>query len=611
MPIFLSNSKIQIIFTDVPGVDEVINLTETSLGLNLNTIFKLTRTTTGQTQLPTYIPESYPNLERWVGFISANYKTSFVTDYGSLGFTLFSTNDTITTGTGTVTIFANFENAVFTVGSNTTTANITITNKTTSGGGTTPTSGGNIINLTWDGATDDNGISAYQLQWRTSTTSPWSSIISVNHDPAYGLNTATAGGGFYNHVATQLLDHFFRIRIVDSVGQYSGYKEIIAPVDSNVILISPINTTTGTLACSVHPLVPTDPIILVPSFTPNNNLPIPANVTVVKHTDNSVFNGSNQWWRILTSGVNYGCRIDTNGTILYSTICSSGGGEFKSEFISSPGQTSNSTNSSICTQSANQPIYYTGTLTANITIIYDTFDDNGVLSGPIPGGSKYYLITEGSSTYIVKISNLGMVLTIQNYTTVCTTTSTSTCCFVKGTKVSMFDNTNKNIEDVEVGDIVITYNEETKEQEPGEVTNIASPVKSNIVEYKLSNDTIIKSTTCHPYWAVNKGWSSFNPLLTKELYDFNVEQIEENDTLLTIDTKEVIVNKITELITKEVTTYNLEILGNHTYYANSILVHNKTAIPPPPQQYDEFGNQTSTWTDWYTLYGTTPTCYTP
>ena len=94
MPIFLSNSKIQIIFTDVPGVDEVINLTETSLGLNLNTIFKLTRTTTGQTQLPTYIPESYPNLERWVGFISANYKTSFVTDYGSLGFTLFSTNDT-------------------------------------------------------------------------------------------------------------------------------------------------------------------------------------------------------------------------------------------------------------------------------------------------------------------------------------------------------------------------------------------------------------------------------------------------------------------------------------------------------------------------------------
>ncbi len=184
------------------------------------------------------------------------------------------------------------------------------------------------------------------------------------------------------------------------------------------------------------------------------------------------------------------------------------------------------------------------------------------------------------------------------------------CCFVKGTKITMFDYTTKNIEDVKIGDIVITYNEETKLQEPGEVTNIASPVKNNIVEYKLSNDVIIKSTTCHPYWVIGKGWSSFDKELTKKLYDFDVEQILENDILLTIDNKEVIVDKITELITKEVTTYNLEILGNHTYYANGILVHNKTAVPPAPNRYDQFGNQTSAWTTWNNLYGTTPTCTT-
>ena len=43
----------------------------------------------------------------------------------------------------------------------------------------------------------------------------------------------------------------------------------------------------------------------------------------------------------------------------------------------------------------------------------------------------------------------------------------NTCCFVKGTKITMFDYTTKNIEDVKIGDIVITYNEETKLQEPG------------------------------------------------------------------------------------------------------------------------------------------------
>jgi len=42
----------------------------------------------------------------------------------------------------------------------------------------------------------------------------------------------------------------------------------------------------------------------------------------------------------------------------------------------------------------------------------------------------------------------------------------NTCCFVKGTKITMFDYTTKNIEDVKIGDIVITYNEENKAAEP-------------------------------------------------------------------------------------------------------------------------------------------------
>lgn len=151
-----------------------------------------------------------------------------------------------------------------------------------------------------------------------------------------------------------------------------------------------------------------------------------------------------------------------------------------------------------------------------------------------------------------------------------------TCCFVKGTKITMFDYTTKNIEDVKIGDIIITYNEETKLQEPGEVVKVVSPMRSDIVEYELSSGISIKSTTCHPYWVVNKGWSSFNPEITKKLYNFDVEKIEESDILLTIDNEEVIVDKITELITKEVITYNLGIMGNHTYYANNILVHNKT-----------------------------------
>jgi hypothetical protein len=169
----------------------------------------------------------------------------------------------------------------------------------------------------------------------------------------------------------------------------------------------------------------------------------------------------------------------------------------------------------------------------------------------------------------------------------------------------MFDYTTKNIEDVKIGDSIITYNEKTGKKESGEVKNIASPVKNNIVEYKLSNDVIIKSTTCHPYWVIGKGWSSFNPELTKKLYYFDVEKILENDILLSIDNDEIIISNITELITKEVITYNLGIKGNHTYYANGILVHNKTA---EPEKFDNNGNITAAWTNWNAAQNTQLSC---
>ena len=342
-------------------------------------------------------------------------------------------------------------------------------------------------------------------------------------------------------------------------------------MNTDIILISSTASTSASLACSVHPLVPIDSILLNPLSSLNL---IVINATYVKQTDNSIFHGYNKYWRILLSGVEYGCKVDPDGLIIEVTTCSTIPNtlSYNTALISS-GLTLTSvvTSGPVCNLNPSTSVFFTGTLGIN-TIIYRQVDDAGVLSDPLPGGNKYYIL----GTSIVKISSspAGKVLSIQDYSTTCPIVI-DTCCFVKGTKISMSDNTIRNIEDVKIGDIVITYNEETKEQEPGEVIGIASPLKSNIVEYKLSDDVIIKSTTCHPYWVVNKGWSSFSPLLTKELYDFDVEQIEENDILLTIDSKEVIIDKITELITKKVMTYNLKISGNHTYYANGILVHNK------------------------------------
>jgi hypothetical protein len=460
----------------------------------------------------------------------------------------------------------------------------------------------NIINLTWNGATDDVGIARYELQWRLSPNSPWSTPpILVPHNLNYLNNTTTSGGGSYSHTITQLANHYFRLRIVDSIGQFSSYKEIFVPVDTNVILISATCSTDSTNICIANTYNPVNPIILLDNNTTSTNLITPG-LTYVKNINNTTFNGFNRFWRILLlDNYSYNCEINTIGKIVNVEICdiSSIRSEKRSE-----GYSSNLTSSAICDAGLDYDIYYDGSLGIG-TIIYTVLNygsfSGSFLSSPFPGANKYYLISEDLSTYIVKILNNGSVDSIQTYLSVCPTIITiNTCCFVKGTKITMSDYTTKNIEDVKIGDFVITYNEETKEQEPGEVVKVVSPMRSDIVEYELSNGISIKSTTCHPYWVVNKGWSSFNPEITKKLYNFDVDQIEESDTLLTIDNKEVIVDKITELITKEVITYNLGIMGNHTYYANNILVHNKTA---EPNKFESDGETiTTAWQNWNNQY---------
>lgn len=461
----------------------------------------------------------------------------------------------------------------------------------------------NIINLTWDGATDDNGISGYQLQWRTNATSPWSQPpILVNHNPNSPGNTPKSGGGSYSHTITQLLNHTFRIRIIDSVGQFSGYKTVEVAVDTSTILISSQGTLIGVNSvCSLSIFNPTNPILLKNELGATTNT-IENFLTFVKNINNTTFNGQDKYWRILLNNISYKCLINADGRIESNVQCSS---NIRTYQISQGYEVTSGYD--ICSAETSPPEKFINGQLESGAIMYNTLNENGTLSGPFIGFNRYYLINDFSSSsnyssYIIQIQNDGSVSSIQDYTELCQfdpINATSTCCFVKGTKITMFDYTTKNIEDVKVGDIVITYNEETKLQEPGEVTNIASPVKNNIVEYKLSNEVIIKSTTCHPYWVIGKSWSSFDKELTKKLYNFDVEKIEENDILLTIDNEEVIVDKITELITKEVNTYNLEIFGNHTYYANGILVHNKAA---EPTKFDSNGNITAAWQNWYNTY---------
>jgi hypothetical protein len=134
-------------------------------------------------------------------------------------------------------------------------------------------------------------------------------------------------------------------------------------------------------------------------------------------------------------------------------------------------------------------------------------------------------------------------------------------CFLAGTKIAMADGTEKNIEDVVVGDTVKAFDIDS-----GEVINSLVPtifVHPNTKGYYIINNDI-KVTGNHPMRVGNE-WK-------------DVDSLKVGDKLHRLDGSEVNIETI-DKIEDTVTTYNFEVENVHNYFANKYLAHNKTLIP--------------------------------
>ena len=141
--------------------------------------------------------------------------------------------------------------------------------------------------------------------------------------------------------------------------------------------------------------------------------------------------------------------------------------------------------------------------------------------------------------------------------------SDPTGCFVAGTQVPTVDGY-KNIEDIEVGDLVYSENPYTGEKGYKKVVETYVKEKHTIVYLKVNNETI-ETTNEHPFW------------VEEENAFVKAEDLEVGDTLRLRDgetvTLEGIESKTSEDITK---VYNFQVADWHTYYVTDmdILVHN-------------------------------------
>ena len=150
-------------------------------------------------------------------------------------------------------------------------------------------------------------------------------------------------------------------------------------------------------------------------------------------------------------------------------------------------------------------------------------------------------------------------------------------CFIAGTEIALDGGDYKNVEDIVTGDIVITYNEGTGEQEAKKVYETVSPVHDDIVTYTLADGSSVTSTYDHPYYTESLELKSSNPDQTNELYDIDeeVSQIGLGDVLIKLDGTKSAITGISAGPVEDTQTYLLRVEDNHNFYANGILVHNK------------------------------------
>ncbi|MEU2134582.1 polymorphic toxin-type HINT domain-containing protein, partial [Streptomyces sp. NPDC018352] len=146
-------------------------------------------------------------------------------------------------------------------------------------------------------------------------------------------------------------------------------------------------------------------------------------------------------------------------------------------------------------------------------------------------------------------------------------------CFLAGTDVLMADGDTKDIEDIEVGDMVMATDPETGKQGPRRVTRL---IRSE-GEKQLNTLTILTpdgpenltATREHPFWSPSeRAWVEAGDLAP--------------GMTLRTDTGEAVEIAGNKSFTKRTRTYNFTVDELHTYYvlagATPVLVHNSCGV---------------------------------
>jgi len=150
-------------------------------------------------------------------------------------------------------------------------------------------------------------------------------------------------------------------------------------------------------------------------------------------------------------------------------------------------------------------------------------------------------------------------------------------CFLSGTKVLMSDGSYKNIEDIEIGEYVKSYDVKTDSIIDCKVTNVLSHSKKEMSEYYLLINDFLRVTPNHKFYSKGE-WIFANDL-------------KPGDFLFTNDKINFEIESVEKIFEKE-KSYDLTVENNHNYFVSldnniAVLVHNSDVLDQYQDGYTE------------------------
>ena len=152
-------------------------------------------------------------------------------------------------------------------------------------------------------------------------------------------------------------------------------------------------------------------------------------------------------------------------------------------------------------------------------------------------------------------------------------------CFKAGSKINLGNGEQRNIEDIKIGDEVLTYNFEKGQTEIQKVSAIGARKVANVVEYVFDDGSKLEATPDHPLYCKScNSWASSDPDYTRSVYNLTTVKIEVGCRIAKYDGTAGNVKEI-NFTEGEVTVYNLRSVDcNHNFFVNDYLAHNRCFV---------------------------------